>query len=383
MEGDKYIHIVSFDIPYPPNYGGVIDVFYKIKYLSQAGIKIILHCFQYNGKTASEELEQYCYKVYYYPRDVSFQSHFHWLPYTVKSRAHKELLNNLLKDNYPILFETLHCAYYINHPSLKNRKKILRLSNIEHHYYFHLFIAERHILKKIYFLIESIKLYFFEKKAFHHANDILPVTTADDSYIKKYYSKAKSTVLPSFHSFNDISVWKGKGEYVLYHGNLSIAENYQAAAILIDKIAPQIDMPIIIAGKNPPPFLIKKSTKHPHVQIVANLDDEEMKQLIQNAHIVWLFTHQPTGLKLKMLHSLFTARFIICNDKMLAGTGIQSNYSLYIKRDEEETIESIKQLKLYEFDDVAIMQRQQILSSFDNKTNLKKLLNILYSDIPN
>ena len=30
---DKEVHIVSFDVPYPPNYGGVIDVFYKIKTL--------------------------------------------------------------------------------------------------------------------------------------------------------------------------------------------------------------------------------------------------------------------------------------------------------------------------------------------------------------
>ena len=29
----KNINIVSFDIPYPPNYGGIIDVFYKIKAL--------------------------------------------------------------------------------------------------------------------------------------------------------------------------------------------------------------------------------------------------------------------------------------------------------------------------------------------------------------
>ncbi len=31
---DKYLHIISFDIPYPPNYGGVIDVFYKLKALA-------------------------------------------------------------------------------------------------------------------------------------------------------------------------------------------------------------------------------------------------------------------------------------------------------------------------------------------------------------
>ena len=35
---DKHLHIVSFSIPYPANYGGVIDVFYKLVALHKAGI---------------------------------------------------------------------------------------------------------------------------------------------------------------------------------------------------------------------------------------------------------------------------------------------------------------------------------------------------------
>ena len=42
---DMKLNVVSFDIPYPPDYGGVIDIYYKIKALNSAGIKIHLHCF--------------------------------------------------------------------------------------------------------------------------------------------------------------------------------------------------------------------------------------------------------------------------------------------------------------------------------------------------
>jgi len=44
----KHLHIISFDIPYPANYGGVIDVFYKLRALVSAGIKIHLHAFHIN-----------------------------------------------------------------------------------------------------------------------------------------------------------------------------------------------------------------------------------------------------------------------------------------------------------------------------------------------
>ena len=47
------LHIVSFDIPWPPNYGGIIDVFYKIRALHGAGVQIHLHCFEYQRQQSS------------------------------------------------------------------------------------------------------------------------------------------------------------------------------------------------------------------------------------------------------------------------------------------------------------------------------------------
>ena len=56
---NKTLHIVSFNIPFPANYGGVIDVFYKIKALQNQGVNIILHAFEY-GRQQAPELEKYC-----------------------------------------------------------------------------------------------------------------------------------------------------------------------------------------------------------------------------------------------------------------------------------------------------------------------------------
>ena len=33
---DHHLHIIAFNVPYPANYGGVIDVFYRIKALAGA-----------------------------------------------------------------------------------------------------------------------------------------------------------------------------------------------------------------------------------------------------------------------------------------------------------------------------------------------------------
>ncbi len=59
---NRSINIISFNIPYPPNYGGIIDVYYKLKSLHNLGVKIYLHCFDY-GRGIKNELEKICVKV--------------------------------------------------------------------------------------------------------------------------------------------------------------------------------------------------------------------------------------------------------------------------------------------------------------------------------
>ena len=130
----KSIHIISFNIPFPANYGGVIDVFYKIKSLHQEGVHIILHAFEY-GRAKAPELEKYCTQVYYYKRPVTIPKQISTLPFIVKTRDANELLFNLKKDNHPILFEGLHTCYFLDHPDLRDRKKYIRMHNVEWQYY--------------------------------------------------------------------------------------------------------------------------------------------------------------------------------------------------------------------------------------------------------
>ena len=46
-----FLNIICFDVPFPADYGGAIEEFYKIKSLHAAGVKIYLHCFVYSGRT--------------------------------------------------------------------------------------------------------------------------------------------------------------------------------------------------------------------------------------------------------------------------------------------------------------------------------------------
>ena len=104
---NKKLNIVSFNVPYPPDFGGAIDVFYKLKALSEAGVQIYLHTYEY-GRGRPPELDKYCEKVYYYKRDRSFWKNLQLSPFIVTSRKNKELINNLIATGAPVIFEGIH-----------------------------------------------------------------------------------------------------------------------------------------------------------------------------------------------------------------------------------------------------------------------------------
>jgi hypothetical protein len=369
-----YLHIISFDVPYPANYGGVIDVFHKIRCLHRAGVKIILHCFEY-GRGKKVELEQYCEKVYYYKRRKGLHLLFAPLPYIVITRKHSELLLNLMRDEHPILFEGLHTCLLLNNPKLKTRLKIFRESNIEHDYYGQLAKSETSILKKIFFYVEAFKLERFEKQVLH-SNLMLIVSEDDTKHFKNKYPANTIYYLPSFHAQDDLQCKTGKGAYAFYNGNLMVSENLHAAHFLIDEIFSKINYPLVIAGLKAPESLIEKSLKFKHIKIISSPDEKTMNSLMENAHIHCLFTFQTTGLKLKLLNVLYRGRHVICNQAMLHGTQLHKFCTIAEKP--EEIIKQINVLKEESFDEKALEKRKCILNSdFSNSIKTQKLIQFI------
>ncbi|MBN2774502.1 MAG: hypothetical protein JXR31_09665, partial [Prolixibacteraceae bacterium] len=247
MMQENKLHIVSFDVPYPPDYGGVIDVFYKLRGLSEVGIKIYLHCYQY-GRNKSPELEKFCEKVFYYPRKTGIKYAFSKKPYIVAGRKHPELLKNILQLKAPVLFEGLHSCFFIDHPELKNYRKILRAHNIEHDYYSQLTNSESSFFKRTYFKKEAIKLKRYER-VIQHAESVISISPSDQEYFQNIHPSAK--FVPAFHEFDSVCSLPGKGDYFLFHGNLSVPENIKSVHYLLDEVFKGLKIKLVIAGKNP------------------------------------------------------------------------------------------------------------------------------------
>jgi hypothetical protein len=372
---DKHLHVISFNVPYPPDYGGIIDVFYKIKALHDLGIKIHLHCFNY-GRDESEELAKICETVNYYPRKKFFQAIYSKVPYIVGSRQSDELLSNLTADDYPILFEGLHTCFYLTHPALKNKLKAVRMHNVEWDYYRSLKESESNYLIKFYFHYESKKLKKFEDEL-KFADKIFAISKSDYEYLRLSYETI--SYVSAFHNNVDVTSQTGKGNFILYQGDLSTAENNQAAMFIVKKIAEGMPFDFIIAGKNPTSALKKEIQNVSNVKLVENPPFEKMAGLMREAHINLLMTFQNTGIKLKLLNSLYRGRYVVVNGKMVNNTGLET--LCIIEDNPNATKRMLSELMKLDFTEHEIEKRNRILSAgFSNRSNALKLVKEIFGE---
>lgn len=366
---DKHLHIVSFDVPYPANYGGVIDVFHRIRALANNGVAVHLHCYDY-GRGRQQLLEEMCAEVRYYERDMSFARQLSSKPFIVASRCNAQLVDDLLSDGYPVLCEGLHTTSIVADSRLSNRKIYVRAHNVEHDYYRLLAASERNPLRRLYFNVEAWRLRRYEP-ILAKVSGVFAISQSDADYFSGKYPNVM--FVPGFSAFDAVRSKTGKGDYVLYHGNLSVAENADAAEWLLLNVFSRLDFACVIAGLNPSRRLEEAVAKVPNVRLVANPTDEAMAALIADAQVNVLVTHQPTGMKLKLLNALYNGRHCLANPAMLTGTTLDG--LCCVASDAETMRAEVAELFARPFCEADIALREQGLAGVcDNNANALKII---------
>jgi len=353
----------------------MIDCYYRIRSLHIAGIKIHLHAYEY-GRSHSKEIEAFCSSVNYYPRDISSKRQFSLLPYSVVSRRSDQLLTNLLKDVYPILFDGIQTTIFLDDPALAERTKAVRIHNIEPRYYNTLARYEKNIARKLYYFIEALRLWKYEK-ILKKSQYLMTVSIVDHEYYNSRFHN--SVLIPSSHPYDSVGCTEGTGDFVLYHGDLSVNENVAVAGFLISKVFSKIHFPCIIAGKKPPENLKTIISKYANIKLIPDPDTETMDNLIRNAHINVIPTMAANGLKLKLLISLYCGRYCVVNSTTINGSGL---YSLcHIADTGEKMVQKITDLMGKPFTQEMIEERRKVLAkNHDNKVNAARLIRLLFPE---
>lgn len=372
MPSDKTIHIISFDVPFPADYGGVIDVFQRLAYWKSIGYDIILHCYEY-GRGTSKELENYCKEVHYYKRKKRVLDLFSKVPFIVKTRINKSLVKRLHQDNFPIWIEGIHCSWLLQEPSLSNRKMLVRTHNIEHNYYNGL-AKYSGFLKKIYYLLEAKKLEQYES-ILSKATALYAIQKLDFQHYQKINDN--TFYLPSlpqnYFEFDDLFYSETKN-YLLYQGSLNVEENQDAVVWLIENVFKYYPNRCKIAGKSIPKK-IKNLCKRFKIDCIENPSFETMQKLMKEAKIHIMYTKQSTGLKLKLMNILGYNGEILVNDLMLEGSDWRNYCHIANSSDEfrnkideilGETSTKLVHLRQEAFKKIIFETQEQLSEIFEN-----------------
>ncbi len=366
------VHIVCLDAPSPPDYGGAIDMYYMVRSMAETGGKIILHYFDYKPGRGVDGLQDLCTEVHSYKRKPFLLSGVSSQPYIIHSRASKKLIDRLNKDEHSVILSGIHCAGIIPHLK-KTGGVVIRMLNEETSYYQKLAETEQALLKRKYFTRESKSLEQYQGSMQKNV-PLACLSKTDMAIFSEKYGFKSVHFIPCFIPWQQLSIKEGKGTYCLYHGNMSVSENEQAALWLINHVFSGIEVPFIIAGKKISGKIKAAAKSYKNISFVDDPPDERLVELIANAHINTLPSMNATGVKLKILHVLFRGRFCIANASAVEGTDLQG---VLVAEDSKVWKEQILRTMKKDFTGNEIEERKKLLSTYSNKRNAEKLSSLL------
>jgi hypothetical protein len=366
------IHIISFDNPYPPVYGGAIDVFFKLRALHALGFEIYLHCFVDKLPREILELERYTAKVYFYERRKKGHKLLAVSPFSVASRYHDAIAKNISEVDAPLLFEGLQSTYLLKKHTFPDRQKFLRLMNLESNYFGGLGRSERHPVKKILFAVESVK-YALYQKIIGRFNGVFTLSVYETQYVQKHYRNAH--YVPVFHGSEQVAQLSGFGKYAFYHGDLRMSDNRRAALFLIKVFRKIPDYRLIIAS-NRGKRLIKKEIKNtPNIEHTAIKNQQHLDELMHEAHISVMLSFQQSGTKLKSVNSLYKSRHCIINGNMVDDAQIRSLCTM--AETQTDFIAAVNQLKSVPYRDFEKRKKvlDLVLNDLENAKKIAAVIN--------
>lgn len=361
---DKNLHIVTFAVPYPANYGGAIDAWNRIVALSRLGVQIKLHCFLYRNFRSQSVIREYVREVHYYPRVVWPALFAKGQPYVVTSRKCRHLLKRLQADNDPILFDGIQATGY--HADLPGRVRMLRAHNIEHEYYGQL-AEEGTGVKSLVYKREALCLHEYETAIAKSFDAVFAISPHDYQWYQQ--QGATAILMPPFHGLSKIDIKPGQGDYMLYQGDLSIEINQAALLDLLKQLPEDNPLPIVVAGRSGSKTFESILAEKDNIQRKADVTDSEMIEWVRNAQMTIIHSLHLAGMKLKLFTALYHGRHILASDNCKTHTPLDRSIHYYAPG---ELSASVGQYIHRAFTAADIQERTEVLQAHPGDIDMAK-----------
>ena len=385
--------VIAPEFPYPPNHGGRVGILNRILSLHSLGLEVTLVCS--SGYSVSEEdfshLSTFCYAIEIYERNQSITSHFFAEPYQTTSRnlAKRIAVHGTLADTYNFVFVEGH---YVTRMASELFKKMdaetvfFRAHNNEPKYFVELSRAEENPLKKAYYLVESAKLLYLEKKIFswkHLFHNVLHVSYDECELYKEKYPQQNHIFFPANFDTSKFKTLSNPGSnQVVFVGSLFMPNNIDGIEWYLKEIHPKLldelrDYSFVIAGniKGVDPNLLNKFKSYDRCEVIespVSLDD-----IYRNGKVFVNPMRFGAGVKMKTLDAIINGLPVVTTTIGAEGLGLTPDKNILQSDNSRGFADAIGRLCLDTTKRNALWNsaREFLLQTYNSKTNLIQLLN--------
>lgn len=382
----KTLLYINTDFVYPPNHGGRVDMWNRIRALVEIGYSVDLVC---TVKERPEEkyirhVEQVVHKLYLCDRKNRLIDMLDPSPLQLVSR--KKLADIRFEKKYDFLFigDTAD-LYILRNETLQYDKAILYMSNDNAVYFRALGKSEHNLLKKLYYWIESKKFRYADKKAVLSIRNVAFISYEEAERYKKLYPNINAVFLPAAVDL-DCKTRQLDNKTVLIIGSLFMTNNRDALEFYVSQVHPILtqkdaEYRLIIAGNSRGEdisWLYDICKPYSNIKIYDSPRDLEF---IYASGTVFVNPMRfGAGVKLKTVNAVINGLPVVSTTIGNEGTGLMDKKHIFIAdtaKDMAARINEIFAMKYEQKQQIVGSAQKYLLNQYDQKKSLSEYLSNL------
>lgn len=350
MLNNKKILQISPVFPYPPNFGGRVDVMYRLEYLNINGYSVDLLVVTNENPTKAqiEIVRKHTHNLWILPRVTNILFILHPYPFQVISRL--SLKNIILSDEYDVvIMEGDYTFMSLLNKTLLYKKLYLRVHNNEHLYFRELANSTKNPLKYLYYSLESLKMKKIKPCLYEKADKLLFISNKEYlDHIKLYPEhSAKAIWLPPLVTHKSCKEPR-LGKSVVFVGSLYSPDNRSALTWYLRKVHPLVtsnDYSLIVAGNT-------KGTSLEWLYSICRAYDNvsiydspvELDNLYDSSRIFISPILNGAGLKMKSIEAILNGLALVSTEIGVEGSGLVPNEHFLLANDPVDFADAIDKL---------------------------------------
>lgn len=388
-------------MPYPIDNGGKIKTYNTLKALNEE-YDIDLMCY-YEDETElvfKDELKKVLVNITLFKQKITTsinKKHMLYLafkniltvnPVTVakfkNNEFEKEIIKKLERSQYRYIYiDHMQIAINLNKDTLTKYKIILDQHNCEYLIMKRKCLSESNIIKKIFFLIEYIKVKKFESTLLKLATKVIILSEADKKSMNSIGDiNCKCDIIPIPIDNNyckEIVEKEGDEINLLFLGTMSWMPNYEGIIWFLDNVIPKLNKKNIkyklyIVGKSPD----KKILSYESEKVIITGYVEDINFYIGKCDVMIVPIFFGSGLRVKILEALAKGIPVISTHIGAEGIELLGEREIIYADNSEEFIEAIVKMKDINLRRKIAMNGMKIFEENYSLSALKfKILNVI------